>query len=304
VYGSRFSYLNRYLPEMFRETVFGADADELFSETKPPSRHDFLERFLNNFEGILTPLEDRIASSYLLTDPRTAPDDALEWLGSWIGLTFDPAYPQDCRRELIRAAPDLYRRRGTYDGLRLALDIVTGGAIKRREIVVLEDYRLRRTFSTILGADLADEDDPLLGGLAASGNSFVGDTLFLGDENRKEFLALFSADLRTEENEQRAIERLFTNLAHRVTILVHREMDSRMVGLVQRVVDLETPAHVLARIVRARFSFMIGLASLIGIDTFLGAVEERQPVKVNVSNIGERDFILRPASLDPRLEGG
>jgi phage tail-like protein len=277
VYGSRFSYLNRYLPEMFRETIYGPDADEQFSETRPPSRHDFLERFLDNFEGILTPLEDRIASSYLLTDPRTAPEDALEWLGSWIGLTFDPAYPKDRRRQLIEAAPDLYRRRGTYDGLRLALNIVTGGAIERREIVVLEDFRLRRTFATILGADLADENDPLLGGLALSGNSYVGDTLFLGDENRKEFLALFSADLRTDENEQRAIERLF---------------------------DLETPAHVFSRIVRARFRFMIGLASLVGIDTFIGAVEERQPVRVNVSNIGERDFIFRPASLDPRLEGG
>jgi hypothetical protein len=205
---------------------------------------------------------------------------------------------------LIQAAPDLYRRRGTYDGFRLALDIVTGGAIKRREIVVLEDFRLRRTFATILGADLADENDPLIEGLAASGNSYVGDTLFLGDENRKEFLALFSADLRVDEREQQAIERLFTDLAHRVTILVHRDMDTRMVGLVRRVVDLETPAHVLARIVRSRSRFMIGLASLIGVDSFIGAVEERQPVRVNVSNIGERDFVFRPPTLDPRLEGG
>jgi phage tail-like protein len=303
VYGSRFSYLNRYLPEMFRETLFGDDADDKFSPTKPPSRYDFLERFLDNFEGILTPLEDRIASSYLLTDPRTTREDALEWLGSWIGITFDPAYPTDRRREIIEAAPDLYRRRGTYDGLRLALNIVTAGAIERREIVVLEDFRLRRTFATILGADLANEDDPLLGGLAVSGNSYVGDALFLGDEHRKEFLALFSADLRTNESEQEAIESLYTTLAHRVTILIHREMDPYLVGLVRRVVDLETPAHVLSRIVRARFRFLIGLASLVGVDTFIGGTEERQPVRVDESNIGERDFISRPPSLDPRLEG-
>jgi phage tail-like protein len=302
-YGSRFSYLNRYLPEMFRETVFGPDADKL-ATANSISRQDFLERFLDNFEGILTPLEDRLASSYLLTDPRTTPEDALEWLGSWIGLTFDPAYPRDCRRELIQASPDLYRRRGTYDGLRLALNIVTAGAIERREIIVLEDFRLRRTFATILGADLADEDDPLLGGLAVSGNSYVGDTLFLGNEHRKEFLALFSADLATTESEEDAIERLFSSLAHRVTILVHREMDPRMLGLVRRVVDLETPAHVLSRIMRARFRFMVGLASLIGVDTFIGASEERQPVRINQSNIGERDFIFRTPSLDPRLEGG
>ena len=304
VYGSRFSYVNRYLPEMYRETVFGPDADDEVSPAKPSSHHDFLERFLDNFEGVLTPLEDRIASSYLLTDPRTTPEDALDWLGSWIGLTFDPAYPRDRRRQLIEAAPALYRGRGTYDGLRLALNLATGGAIERREILVLEDFRLRRTFATILGADLADEGDPLLGGLAVSGNSYVGDTLFLGDENRKEFLALFSADLAVTETEQEAIDRLFSSLAHRVTILVHHEMDARTVGLVRRVVDLEAPAHVVARIVPAGFRFMIGLSSLLGVDTFIGATEEREPVRVNQSNIGERDFIFRTVSLDPRLEGG
>jgi hypothetical protein len=61
---------------------------------------------------------------------------------------------------------------------------------------------------------------------------------------------------------------------------------------------------VVARIVPAGFRFMIGLASLVGVDTFIDAPEERRPVRVNQSNIGERDFIFRPASLDPRLEGG
>jgi phage tail-like protein len=303
-YASRFSYLNRYLPELYRETLFGPDADEIISTRENTTRPDFLERFLDNFEGLLTPLEDRIASAYLLTDPRSTNEQALEWLGSWIGMSFDPAYPKNRQRKLVEAAPDLYRRRGTYDGLRLALNIVTGGAIERREIVILEDFRLRRTFATILGADLADEDDPLLGGLAVSGNSYVGDTLFLGDEHRKEFLALFSANLPESPSEQSAIAALFDDLAHRVTVLVHEDLEPQMLALVRRVVELETPAHVLARVVPASFRFMVGMSSLVGIDTYLGESEPPQPVRVGKSNIGERDFILRPPSLDPRLEGG
>ena len=115
---------------------------------------------------------------------------SLDWLANWIGLAFDSAYPQARRRALLQAAPRLSRWHGTLTGLALALDIATGGAVRGGEVVILEDFRLRRTFATILGADLADEEDPLLAGIVESGNSYVGDTLFLGDESRAEFLAL------------------------------------------------------------------------------------------------------------------
>jgi phage tail-like protein len=300
-YGSRFSYLNRYLPELYRETLFGKDADEEVATSTPA---DFLERFLDNFEGILTPLEDRIASAYLLTDPRTTTDETIEWLGSWIGVAFDPAYPQKRRRRLLENAPELFRKRGTLDGLKMALDLATESALSGGEVLVLEDYRLRRTFATILGADLADESDPLLGGLAVSGNSFVGDTLFLGDENRKEFLALFSADLPVTQSEEDAIKFLFDSLSHRVTVLVHQEVQPQDLGLIRRVVDMETPAHVMARVITATESFMVGIASLVGVDTYLSPKPKPQPVRVEASHIGIRDLIQRPPSLDPRLEGG
>ena len=175
--------------------------------------------------------------------------------------------------------------------------------IIRGEIVILEDWRLRRTFATILGADLADEEDPLLAGLAVSGNSYVGDTLFLGDENRKEFLALFKADLKKKKTEQAAVQGLFDDLAHRVTVLVHQEFEPQDLGLIRRVVDLETPAHIIFRVMPASRSFLVGMASLVGIDTYLAEDQGPQSVTVERSHIGLRDIIRRPASLDPRLEG-
>jgi phage tail-like protein len=302
LYASRFSYLNRYLPELYREAVFGEEADRIVSGAGASTAADFLERFLDNLEGILTPLEDRIANAYLLTDPRTTPEDALEWLGSWIGVTFDPAYPPSRRRRLIESAPELYRKRGTLDGLKLALDVVTGGAVAGGEIVVIEDFRLRRTFATILGADLADEDDPLLAGVVASGNSFVGDTLFLGDEEKREFLALFNADLPVTIGEEEAIESLFDRLAHRVTVLVHQEVEPQNLGLIRRVAELETPADVVCRVQTATHPFMVAVASLIGVDTYMAVKLLPQPVEVGRSRVGERDFLQGLASLDPRLE--
>ena len=79
-------------------------------------------------------------------------------LGAW-ALTALAPVPEGA--EVGKRAPDFR-----------ALDLATGGAVQGGEIVILEDYRLRRTFATILGADLADERDPLTAGLAVSGNFF------------------------------------------------------------------------------------------------------------------------------------
>jgi phage tail-like protein len=298
VYASRFSYVERYLPELYRESIFPPDADQAGDCTPA----DFLERFIDNFEGILTPLEDKIVDSYLVTRAETTPESALDWLGSWIGVTFDSAFSVTQRRELLHSAPELFRRRGTLAGLTLALDIATDGAVTRGQIVVFEDYRLRRTFATIIGANLADTDDPLLAGLSVSGNSFVGETLFLGNPHRSEFLALFSADLPKTPQEAAAVDAFFDKFANRVTVLVHQEIEPQDLGLVRRVVNLETPAHVLARVERATQPFLAGVASIVGVDTYLAPKTPRQPARVDISFLS-RDYVLGVPSLDPRMSG-
>lgn len=304
-YASRFSYVEHYLPELYRETEFGPEAEAVIPASEPSTTTpaDFLSRFLMNFEGILTPLEDRVAHAYLLTDPYTTPDDALEWLGSWIGLSFDPAYPPSQRRRLLAEAPQLYRRRGTLPGLRQALNVATNDAVDGGEIVILEAFRLRRVLAIILGAGLADEEDPLLGGLVFSGNAIVGDTLVLGDEEHKEFLALFGADIPTEAAEDATIQALYDRLAYRVTVLVHREVTPQNLGLIRRVVELETPAHVLSQVVTASYPLLVGIASLVGVDTYLGPEQAPLPVRVGESYVGFRDVLRRPESFDPRLGG-
>jgi phage tail-like protein len=301
VHGPRFSYVEHYLPELYREQSFGPDADAL-SDTSTPS--DFLERFLGIAEGVLTPLEDRIASAALLTDPRRVPEESLEWLASWIGLTFDQAIPPERRRKLLEAAPRIRPWRGTLRGLSLTLDALTGGAVSQGGLVIVEEFRLRRTFSTILGINLNDEDDPLLPGLHRSGNSFVGDTLFLGDERRKEFLALFGEELPKTGAEEAAVDQFFEQLAHRVTVLVHQDFDRQELGLIQRVAELEAPAYVSLSVKLASYPLMVGVASLVGIDTYLEPPSRPKPVRVGGSALGSYSVLERPPSLDPRLQAG
>jgi phage tail-like protein len=301
VYGSRFSYRDHYLPELYQENVYGEDADQRSGRSTPA---DFLERFLAIGEGVLTPLEDRIAQAHLLTSASTAPAEALEWLGSWLGVSLEPGWSEARRRRWLSRTPELYRRRGTRAGLELALDIASDGGVSSGAILVLEDFRLRRTFATILGADLADEEDPLLGGWAVSGNSVVGDTLILGEQARDEILALFRLPPDALSlSEREAIRDFFERLAHRATVLVHDQVTPQDLGLIRRVVDLETPAHVETQVVTASYPLLVGVASLVGVDTFLAPRPAPAKVRLDHSSL-DRAFLQSPASLDPRLERG
>lgn len=143
VYYPRFSYLNNYLPAIYRD-----DEQSAF----------FLDRFLANFEGFYTTIEERIAAVQMLFDVRSAPPDALEWLADWLGAVLDPAWSEAKRRLFISRAVDFYQYRGTLRGirvaLRLALDNCADESIfetqtaeqKRRDPVrIVERFLTRRT---------------------------------------------------------------------------------------------------------------------------------------------------------------
>lgn len=102
----RSSYL-RYLPSFF-------------------SRDSLMDRFLMIFESILAPIEQNIDHLALILDPRTMPPDLLPWVASWLDLTLNENWPEARRRDLIRAASELYRWRGTRQGLTRYLEIYAG----------------------------------------------------------------------------------------------------------------------------------------------------------------------------------
>jgi phage tail-like protein len=148
-YYPRFSYLEQYMPAVYREDEVSAS---------------FLDRFLSNFEGLYTSLEDSVAAAHLLFDVRSAPAEALEWLAGWFGLALDPTWDEARRRLLIKHVPAFFQARGTVRGLRWALRLAlddcpsdeifdesgrscspTGG------IRIIERFRTRRTPGVLLG---------------------------------------------------------------------------------------------------------------------------------------------------------
>lgn len=88
--------------------------------------NDFLARFLLIFEHILGPIDRTVANLHHYFNADTVPSEAINWLASWLGLVLDDRMPEESRREIIRAAAELYRWRGTRRGLTHYLTLYTG----------------------------------------------------------------------------------------------------------------------------------------------------------------------------------
>ncbi|HEV3287804.1 MAG TPA: phage tail protein, partial [Streptosporangiaceae bacterium] len=90
------------LPEVWQDDAAGAD---------------FTARFLSLFDASLGEL-DRVIERYpALLQADAVPGEVLPWLAGLLGLGFDPSWPVARRRALVQAAPELYRLRGTPEGL-------------------------------------------------------------------------------------------------------------------------------------------------------------------------------------------
>ncbi|HEX9372164.1 MAG TPA: phage tail protein, partial [Roseiflexaceae bacterium] len=198
----------------------------------------FLDRFLANPEGLLTTLEGQIAEAQVFWDARTAPAEALEWLAGWLGIALDPAWSEHRRRLLIAYAPVFFLRRGTLTGLaqaiRLATDDQPGPEIFQDEYDDrCSPVRIVERFRTrrVPGVVVGDPDDQ-------TGPS--GSILAVARER-----------------------------AHRFVVLLPAATSDTQVALVERLAELEKPAHTFVVVKRYWALFRTGEAR-VGLDTRLG----------------------------------
>jgi len=111
-YFPRQSYL-RYLPAVYQEDERSAA---------------FLERYLSLFESAFLDVEEEIESSSKYLDPEGIPSDHLLWLASWLAAEADDTWSDPAVRTLIHRAPELYKKRGTAEGLLEMIRIYLGNA--------------------------------------------------------------------------------------------------------------------------------------------------------------------------------
>jgi phage tail-like protein len=84
---------------------------------------DFGMRFVGALEGVLDPVMAVLDSLSAHFDPDLAPRDGLSLISAWLGVDLDESQTIQGRRETVRHAAELGRRRGTVAGLELSLKL-------------------------------------------------------------------------------------------------------------------------------------------------------------------------------------
>lgn len=122
VYFPRATLLD-YLPAVYRE-----------EETS----RDFLERYMSLFGTLFDSIDEQIDGMPKHLDPDRVQGKQLRWLASWLGLSCDEHWSDDWVRRLIRAAPELYRYRGTRRGIETLIETLTG-----RKPMIVEPFQFK-----------------------------------------------------------------------------------------------------------------------------------------------------------------
>ncbi|MEW5868200.1 MAG: phage tail protein [Chloroflexota bacterium] len=226
-----------------------------------PASAEFLGRFLSIFDYVLEGIGDQVTGMAALFDPMATPagsqageKDFLSWLGGWLGMTIERHWPEQKRRLLLKNAYRLYALRGTPEGLRLHIHLYTGV-----EPGVLEHYKLRRWFYV---------NEARLGESSEVWGNAIQARLKLDEYSQVgEFQLMDSGD---------PLHDPFYHEAHRFTVFVPLpdNQDQAQRQTLKRIVEMASPAHTQGDLNLVTPRFRVGMQSLVGLDTVIGAYPE------------------------------
>ncbi|MBQ9631869.1 MAG: hypothetical protein IJV04_02995, partial [Lachnospiraceae bacterium] len=109
-------------------------------------REGFLERYLAIFQTIYEDRSREIMGQAHNYDVESADADALYELASWIGVIRPRVWPEDRLRRFLREGVDLFRMRGTRQGLSRIIELYTGEVPYIVEARELYPFRWREAY--------------------------------------------------------------------------------------------------------------------------------------------------------------
>ena len=118
---------------MSRGTVPGLASPYRIAEFLPSVYQEedpFVLRFTAGLDDVLAPVLSTLDNLDAYVDPHLTPEDFLTWLSGWVGAVVDETTPLALRRAAVAQAAALHRSRGTPDGLRELVELLTGGVVE------------------------------------------------------------------------------------------------------------------------------------------------------------------------------
>lgn len=122
----------------------------------PWRRRNFATRFMSAFDGGLAPVLATLDSVDGYFDPRLAPEDFVDWLSGWVGLTPNQRWPLRRRRDRVARAAGLFRTWGTVRGVKEYVAIFAG--VHQENVTIDENGGVAT--SPTPGGDLPGRPEP------------------------------------------------------------------------------------------------------------------------------------------------
>jgi phage tail-like protein len=238
----------------------------------------FLLRYLAMFEGFLGETEARGVDRDLLLDPRSAPDECLPWLASFVGLVLDERWAQapapdgrssiDARRAIIQEAVLLFRYRGTLPGLKRFIELYAGVPV-----IVMEHFRMRGIGAAVLGDDGSAFASSVVGVGFRIGGA-VGSDVALPIDGR--------------------VEDAFRTHAHRFTVIVPAALTDEQLDVVKHIIRVHRPAHTVFDVCTAGVGMRVGRGLMLEISSVIGRTGGFSTFQTGASVLGRGAILGRP----------
>lgn len=117
---------------MMRGHIAGLGTAHPLGATLPAvyQEDDLAQRLASAIDAVLAPVFTSLDCLPAYLDPLLAPEDFLDWLSGWVGVTLDHTWDSERRRQMVAFAVELYGRRGTAVGLADQVAVFTGGRVQ------------------------------------------------------------------------------------------------------------------------------------------------------------------------------
>lgn len=250
IYYPRISYL-RYLPAIYQENE---------SSTK------LLENYLSIFESFFVDLEEKINGITQYFDSNGIPVEYISWLGSWLGLDIDETWTEKKKRDLISKAPELYRMRGTRQGLLEILGLYLSDVPGKKELWDKTCSLEKKTLDMLVDKCYLTETEK-----KNEWNEFLKnkDERIKSSQDLLGIIEYFQLDVIKDEK----VKEIYANLLggpYCFIVLIYRSsINDEELRSIQRIVDSEKPAHTVGKVIDLQPWVHLGEHSYLGVNTVL-----------------------------------